>query len=644
MNAPRIALAFCFVLSLVGATRVLADDKPAVVELRQAVPNDAFMAIRAQHDPKRDYQRQYVADIWKTVQDEKLVERVSAIIANRVKDQKLDDAKAVMEELKAAVAPIDLKSLCDAKEMVFAQQMESPFSFHLALVRLTPEVTASCEQGVKNLFDVIVKHAGDKVSVSSEQVGTASVTTLHLPSGVPYSPTVVRAGDVLLLSSSDRLARRSLAMLQGSGEVSKFSDPRLVEALKQLPVPEDSLVFFDGRQLFGSLKNVGQFIRDQKGDDPKAERLASMMDKIMAEVSIVDYAVTSESTDGQRNCKSSLVKMAADADSTALASALEGGQPFENWEHLVPADAVSFSLSTGANLHPIYERVIAFLHDNVPESVPALERFAAVQEKLGVNLDEDIFQAFSGEAISITLPGDSATSGHQNVVALRCQKPERIRELLHKLVDAVQQFPAAKAQQVKLVECKDLDGFEEVSASMLALVGKRPVIGFHDGWMIVGSEPKAVERVLDAWSGKSPGIDQSAQFQRFGLKIDGPVRSVGYNDVAENIRNVARSLDKAGVVASMFVGMAAAKAEKDHPNPQLETANDLLKLVPSVVKVVEKFDFLEGRLQVTQQGDDPHTYMQRSVTLVRPPGEKANKSTVGAVTPVETVPLSSSSH
>ena len=108
-----------------GDVRVLADDKPAVVELRQAVPNDAFMAICAQHDPKRDYQRQYVADIWKTVQDEKLVERVSAIIANRVKDQKLDDAKAVMEELKAAVAPIDLKSLCDAKEMVFAQQMEA---------------------------------------------------------------------------------------------------------------------------------------------------------------------------------------------------------------------------------------------------------------------------------------------------------------------------------------------------------------------------------------------------------------------------------------------------------------------------------------------------------------------------------------
>ena len=265
MNAPRVALALCFALSLFVATRVLADEKPAVVELRQAVPADAYMAIDARHNPERDYQRAYMADIWRTVQDEKLVERVSAIVANQMKDQKLDDAKAVLEELKAAVAPIDLKSLCEAKEIVFAQQMEVPFNYHLVLVRLTPEVTASCEQGVKNLFDVIVKHAGDKVSVSSEQVGTATVTTLHLPPGPPpYSPTMVRVGDVLLFASSDRLARRSLAMLQGSGEASKFSDPRLQEALKQLPTPEDSLVFFDARQLFSQIRSIGQFIRDQK--------------------------------------------------------------------------------------------------------------------------------------------------------------------------------------------------------------------------------------------------------------------------------------------------------------------------------------------------------------------------------------------
>ena len=624
MNAPRVALSLCLALSLVAAPRLFATEPAAAVELRQAVPADVYMAVDARHNPERDYQRAYVADIWKTVQDEKLVERISDIITNRVQEKDLDNAKSAFEELKTAVAPIDFKSLGEAKEIVFAQEMEGPFNVHLVLARLTPEVAANCEQGVKNLFDLAVKHAGDKISITSEQVGTTTLTTLHSPPGTPYSPTIARVDDVLLFASSDNLARRSLAMLQGSGEPSKFADPRLAAALKQLPEPEDTLVFFDGRQLFSQFGNIGQFIRDKSNGDPKAERAATMMQKIVDEVSILDYVVASESTDGQKNCKTSLIKMLPDADSKAVAAAIANGKPFEHWEHLVPADAVSYSLSTGASLHPIYERVMTFLRDNVPESAPGLEKFAAVQDKLGVHLDEDIFQAFSGEKISIALPADSAGGSHQNVLALRCQKPERIRELLHKAVDALQQFPAVKAQQLQLAECKDLDGFEELSASMLAIVGKRPVIGFHDGWMIIGSDPKAVQRVLDTWSDTSPGIDQSAQFQRFGLKIEGPVRSVCYSDVAENIRNAAQGLDKAGAMASMFVGIAAAKADKDHSNPELDTVNELLKLVPSVAKVVRKFDFLQGRLQVTQQGDDAHTYVQRSVTLVRPPAEGKN--------------------
>jgi hypothetical protein len=633
MNTSRFIFATCLALSLVAAPRLFATEPSAVVDLRQAVPANAFMAIYAPHNPERDYQRVYMADVWQTIQDEKLPERISEIITKRVESKDVDRAKAVVEEMKTALAPIDFKTLGDVKETVFAQEMDGPLNFQLVLMRLTPELTANYEQGVKNLFDVVAKHAGDNVSVTSEQVGTASVTTLHLPKGVPHTPTVIRAGDVFMFASSDKLARRSLAMLQGSGEPSKFSDPRLVEALKQLPAPEDSLVFFDGRQMFSGMRGIGQFIRDQSHGEPKAERAATMMEKVVDEAAILDYSVVSETTDGQKNDKSTLIKMMPDADSKALATAVEAGQPFDHWEHLVPADAVAYSLCTGANLHPVYERVIAFLKDNVPESAPALEKFAAIQDKLGVHLDEDILQSFSGERISISLPADSAAGGRQNVLALRCQKPERIRELLHKLVDALQQFPAVKAQQVQLAACKDLDGFDELSASMLGLVGKRPVIGFQEGWMIVGSEPKAAQKVLDAWSGKGPAIDQSPQFKRFGLTIDGPVRSISYSDSAENTRHIAQSLDKVGAIASMFVGMASAKVDKDHPNPQLETANELLKLLPSVAKVVGKFDFLEGKLQVTQQGTDPHSYIQRSVTLVRPPTDGKNAIKSGTEAP-----------
>ena len=152
---------------------------------------------------------------------------------------------------------------------------------------------------------------------------------------------------------------------------------------------------------------------------------------------------------------------------------------------------------------------------------------------------------------------------------------------------------------------------------MLAMFNARPVIGFHDGWMVIGSSANAAQKVLDTWDGTGATIDQSPDFQRFGLDVEGPVRALSYSNLAENTRQAARNLNKAGAIAPMFVALIASKAEPK----QLETINEALKLVPSVAKIVGKFDYLEAKLQVVQSGDAPDTYVQRCVTLVRPPGE-----------------------
>ena len=46
-------------------------------------------------------------------------------------------------------------------------------------------------------------------------------------------------------------------------------------------------------------------------------------------------------------------------------------------------------------------------------------------------------------------------------------------------------------------------------------------------------------------------------------------------------------------------------------------------LMPSLGKIVSKFDFLEAKLSVTQDAAQPGTYFRHSVTYVRPPTETA---------------------
>lgn len=624
MNVLRYGCCVLLLVVLVPAS--YAAESSTTVDIRQAVPVEAHLAILGRHNPERDYQQVYLKQVWKTVQDEELVERITELITSNVPDEQWETAKGAFEEIRGAVEPIDWKSVADCREAVYAQVMEPPFTHHLLLLRLTPDDAADVQAGVINLFELAEERSEGKAPVKKSSEGSVEITSLVLGDELPFRPSVARLDDVVLLSTSEQLIRRSLAMLQGSGEPSKFDDKRLAEALAQLPEPEDALIFFDGQQLFSQLRKIGSFIRSKAPDKPEAERAATLLEQVLSQLDVLDYEVTVQYTDGYRNCAKTLGKLNADPDEKLLGRMVSSGEPFENWQRWIPADAVSYSLSTGVNLHEGYEGVLDFLNEHVPESKEGLEKLEQAQEDIGVHLDRDILQAFSGESVSVTLPAAPSASmgGAQSVLALRCHKPDRIRELLHRLVDGLQQFPAVQAQQITLSECSELEGFDEVSATTLQMVGARPVIGFHDGWMIIGSSPGAVQKVLDTYEGKAPGVADAESFQRFDLAVDGPVVGLSYRNLAESTRQTANGIRQVGLMAPMIIGMAAAQAEPE----DLKPVQEALALLPSIANVIDKFDFLEAMLCVTQPSDAPNTYLRRSVTLVRPPAESEGGETV----------------
>jgi hypothetical protein len=69
----------------------------------------------------------------------------------------------------------------------------------------------------------------------------------------------------------------------------------------------------------------------------------------------------------------------------------------------------------------------------------------------------------------------------------------------------------------------------------------------------------------------------------------------------------------------MFVGMAAAQGAKPE---DMKPVQEAIGLLPSIAKVVRKFDFFEDRLKITYKGPEDKTFMQDSVTLIRQPTEK----------------------
>jgi hypothetical protein len=336
-------------------------------------------------------------------------------------------------------------------------------------------------------------------------------------------------------------------------------------------------------------------------------------------VAVIDYEVTVAYTEGRRNLCQTLGKLLPGVENTLLGKTFGSGESFENWQSWVPSDASTYSLSMGANLHPLYEYVVHLIEHQIPEAQDALKQFDDLQKQYDVSLDRDILQAFSGESVSVTLPAAQPTllGAQDSVLAMRCHKPERIRELLHRVVEHLQQLPFVAAQQLELEESTELDGFEELSANVFAMFGARPVIGFHNGWMIWASNAGAAKKVLETLAGNGQTILESDAYKAFELDVSGPVQSISYTDLAQRTRQAAMMLNQAGAIVPAVIGMAGAQADGDAE--KLQTVQDLVALLPSVAKIVAKFDYLEANLSVTQKGERPDTYQRRGVTLVRAP-------------------------
>src|SRR5271166_1093185 len=64
------------------AAPVWADGEKAV-DIKRAAPTDAHVAMYARHNPKRDYQREYFAEAWKTFQEEQVGQRLLDIVTSR---------------------------------------------------------------------------------------------------------------------------------------------------------------------------------------------------------------------------------------------------------------------------------------------------------------------------------------------------------------------------------------------------------------------------------------------------------------------------------------------------------------------------------------------------------------------------------
>ena len=417
-------------------------------DLRDAAPPEAYLAIWGTQNPERDYLKVHEQAVWDEIENSKILEKTMQIVQSHMSDGDAAQFLTIKATLQNALGPVQWEKVREASEVMYAQKMESPTSVHLVMIRMPQDGAESLRQGIENLFKLASDASQGKLPLATEKVAGVDMTYLQLPSEVPmtFQPAIGVKGDILVFTTSLNFAQAGLELLNNPSATSKFDDPRLVDALTRLPAAEDSLVFFDGRQLMSQLHEIPQFITRMSKGEPEAARVTGLMTELINQCSAFDFEVTVQYTEGFQQRTAAYGKLSENAGETVMGKMLMNQQPFENWRSLVPADAVGFSLNSGCTLLPLYDWAMQEIPARFPETKSGLDEFAALQNQHDIHVREDILQSFSGESVSVSLPGPVTPFGKQadSVLMMRCTQPEHMEELIHTGIDIVR-LPAAGA-------------------------------------------------------------------------------------------------------------------------------------------------------------------------------------------------------
>ncbi len=612
----RFAMLAMLAVSSVWTSSLFADD------LRDAVPVDAYIAVWGTNNPEREYMLEPQQAVFNEIEKSKIFEKSLHILQSHLSDGDAQQFLTIKSVLQNAIAPVEWNKLRDAKEVVYAQKMEGPTALHLLMVRIPDGGAESLRQAIENLLTLASSATNGKLPLATENVSGVEMKYLQMPAEVPitFQPAVGVQGDVFLFTTSLKFAKTGLDLLANPSAESKFDDPRVIAALQKLPAPEDGLVFVDGKQMIQQLHQIPDFITRMSQGQPDAARITGLLTELINECSVFDHEISVQYTEGFQQRTASFGQLTENLRDMVIGRMAADQKPFENWMSFVPANAVGFSINDGVNLLPLYDWLMKEIPARFPEVGPALDHFAAFQNQHDVHLREDILQSFSGECVSISLPGPVTMLGKQSdtVFMLRCSQPDHMEELIHRGINALAEIPVVAQQGLSMKDVPGLDGFQQIDSGAFAMAQIAPVIGFHDGWMIVASKASAVKSVLATKSGEAASWADGDRFKEFGLSIKGPVRSISFTNTGENIRAMSQTMQMLGTMAPMVLGAAQAEAGED-AGKAIQIAQQVLGLLPSVGRIIGKLDFYDATMGVCQPGTEPNSYIRNTVTLITPP-------------------------
>lgn len=249
----------------------------------------------------------------------------------------------------------------------------------------------------------------------------------------------------------------------------------------------------------------------------------------------------------------------------------------------IPKDALfAFAASVGAQeLFDHAAKLASSLDPHVEES---LERnLWAIENRLGVNVRDDILASLGDAAVLYVPAGDLVISWLNSAGAVKVKDAEKLSAAIDKLVKAARVEMARGQQEVAIVE-SEIDGRRLFSLQFARPMPISPSWCVGEDWLIISLSPQAVRAALDRQTDDSLA-DAVGVVDSIG--VEGGVSIIAYQDTPRLVRSLYPWIN-------MGVQMASGELRRQGVEFDLMAlpAEDVIAkhLLPSVATMAKRDD------------------------------------------------------
>lgn len=566
MIRPKVR---AFALACVAFPAVLSAEPPAPgFTLGAYVPEACPVYVHRRNNPKRQFINRKWKRIITAVKQAGLLEELKNNLGSTMEGQARERFEEQWARTLDMVRQVSWGDLWQ-QEFVFAMRF-SPVPGFVVLCEGRPGTGSSNAASLVAVLDQCA--AGDEaLAVCRQKCPGVRMATLDLP-GTPVALQVIQRADTLVLCTDRLLAAEVVKLMRGNRRLRSVTDsPRFQQALESLPPAEDMIVYADWRAMLTGLRELLGSTLERVAHGEDRDQALDVLDKIMRRIDVLDYSLKVVRTEGLQQHTYSVTALQPDRVQAKLARALAEREPLQDPLRIVPASATAFSASTGADLEMIYSLIRDVVAEDLPHGTDVLERWDALQARVGFDVQGDLLSWLDGRLMVISLRPKQPKpfGGTDDVLLLGVKDVALARKKVQAGLVRLQGLALEHLKQPLLVSPAPEvhgEGFQTVFSPLFAILGK-PVIGVQGRWLVWGTSASAVNQVIETASGRAPSIKEQPRFRREGLTLEGSVRSVSFADLGDLGRQLAQSM----MMPSIMLGFMPQNEETGPARALLST-------------------------------------------------------------------------